>query len=117
MELSKSIRILELKTAIEHLSGNRMPSPAAKELLAEKQAELEKLVPPTPQMPAVYDDLSCTRAEITEHIAQLDPRATDVQKEHVRKTDFHHGLLIAEQNRLLRWDMWQVRKEWEAANG
>jgi hypothetical protein len=132
MELSKRVRIVELRTAIEFLEGNKFPSPEESDLLTLKRQELTTLNPQSPPFPEGGDvDLRCSRQEVEEDVERLTIKAKDrlaqIERETVpaRKALLEHDPLVvrlrAAEHRLARFNqlaVWMAFKsEQEAKRG
>ncbi len=132
MQIDKRVRIMELRTAIEYLEGNRFPSDEETALLTQKREELSTINPVSPPFPEGGDvDLRCTRADIEEDLAKAirkaQPRLDQIAREEnpMRKAMLEHDEKIvwlrSVENRLARWDQLQVwmkfKGEQEAKRG
>jgi hypothetical protein len=126
--LEKSIRILELKTAINHLKGRLFPSDEEIELLKVKTQALEEINPVGPPEPSNITDLGgVTVADLDADIEQGERRCAaksilklladpTTPKERRARLLFDPDYIFLEhaQDRRKRFDMMQTRKAWES---
>jgi hypothetical protein len=126
MELRKSLRVGELRLSIDRLRSNYFPSPLELEVLKEKEAELETLMPTGPEPPRCTNDLhSCTREQLVSDVERLQRKAepvlrilNDPEQPEQRKNalKFENSFIRYENavDRLTRFDQQTTRQLWEA---